>query len=97
MTRAGHSGQFQKGCPLLSTSGGGHIGFFKMAATENEGIYFVSYLLFYFMYSNDSGVYYYVSGVKESDYNVKTTKILINGGDLLILLYFYFYKKTFQQ
>ena len=47
------------------------------------------------MYSNDSGVYYYVSGVKESDYNVKTTKILINGGDLLILLYFYFYKKTF--
>ena len=73
------------------------LDFFKMASTENEGIYLVSYLLFYFMYSNDSGVYYYVSGVKESDYNVKTTKILINGGDLLILLYFYFYKKTFQQ
>ena len=49
------------------------LDFFKMAANENEGIYLVSYLLFYFMYSNDFGVYYCVSGVKEYDNNVKTT------------------------
>ena len=30
--------------------------FFKMAASENEGIYFVSYLLIRMKYFNDSGV-----------------------------------------
>ena len=36
--------------------GGGHIVFFKMAASENEGIYFVSYVLIRKKYLNDSGV-----------------------------------------
>ena len=42
--------------------------FFKMAASENEGIYFGSYLLIHMKYFNGSGVECDVWGVKKSEY-----------------------------
>ena len=51
------------------------LDFFKIAASENEGIYFVSYLLIRMKYVNGSGVQCDVFGVKESEYDVQLTII----------------------
>ena len=47
--------------------------FFKMAASEKEGIYFVSYLLIHMKYLN-------VWGVKETEYDVYLTIMLVADG-----------------
>ena len=48
-----------------------------MAAPENEGIYFVSYLLIHVRYFNGFGALCDVYGVKESEYEVQMTIILV--------------------
>ena len=50
-----------------------------MAAPENEGLYFLSYLLIHMWYFNDSGVYCDVFGVKESEYGVEMAIIVVAG------------------
>ena len=50
-----------------------------MAAPENEGFYFLSYLLIHMWYFNDSGVLCDVFGVKKSEYDVQIAIIVVAG------------------
>ena len=51
-----------------------------MTTSQNEGIYFVSYLFIHMKYFDGSGVLCDVFVVKESEYDVQLTIILVADG-----------------
>ena len=78
----GHSDQFLKGCPELSTLAGGYIGFFQNGRLRNWGniICFISFDqstwdILMVLVSNVM-----IFGVKESEYDFQMTIILVTEG-----------------
>ena len=71
---------FKKGAQIYQLLVAAILDFFIMTTSQNEGIYFVSYLFIHMKYFDGSGVLCDVFVVKESEYDVQLTIILVADG-----------------